>query len=726
MMRWLPLALVLACGGGKSPAESVAPEVIDTGDTTTPTDTAEPVAPSSFEVKGVVVDREGTPVPDAIVMVGGREETMTSTAEDGSFSIWYEVREGEQGALVAGKIGYRSVGATFLKPGEDETIMIRKVNPPDNHDYIFQDPGDGENVMNEDCTHCHKDFVADFLQSGHARATRNPLLQHLYAGVTAHETEEDCEGAGGWWGLGHAPGTEDGSLYKCYLGDGVLPDLNPTCGGIGQPACDDPDLSPDLSPDAYGACADCHAPGINGVAGGRDLHDAHGLAYDIGVHCDTCHKVSDVDLSQPPGIGQRLILSRPSEPGETVFIWDPVYYGPLLDVPNPIMAGSIQPKFDSAEFCAGCHEQKQDALIPGQALDPELWPDGLPTHSTFSEWQDSPYNSDATPCQHCHMPGDVEAINSVHLSRPGEAGILFGWPREPEDIRQHSFRGPLSGEERLIDTALYTSVALEQIGDTVEATVSVSNIGCGHAVPTGEPMRALVMVVESEGSCGELAAVGGMTINDVGGAITTGVVGTEVTPFDSGLVWPDAAVTAAVGQVIRAVRPSGVFDDYAGIGVFADPSLTPTDKGMEVMTPIHQATITAVMDDTVITSPVLDVVPGDRLYLGDPRPEDGWVDGDPARHLAGLSGNTFSRVLVDASGNRQVPHYKAIDMASDNRIGPGKSALSSHAFRLPDGCTDVSVTATVMYRPHPLNLAVERAWESTDHVISTATAELSE
>ena len=93
MMRWLPLALVLACGGGKSPAESVAPEVIDTGDTTTPTDTAEPVAPSSFEVKGVVVDREGTPVPDAIVMVGGREETMTSTAEDGSFSIWYEVEK---------------------------------------------------------------------------------------------------------------------------------------------------------------------------------------------------------------------------------------------------------------------------------------------------------------------------------------------------------------------------------------------------------------------------------------------------------------------------------------------------------------------------------------------------------------------------------------------------------------------------------------------------------
>ena len=155
----------------------------------------------------------------------------------------------------------------------------------------------------------------------------------------------------------------------------------------------------------------------------------------------------------------------------------------------------------------------------------------------------------------------------------------------------------------------------------------------------------------------------------MGGAITTGVVGTEVTPFDSGLVWPDAAVTAAVGQVIRAVRPSGVFDDYAGIGVFADPSLTLTDKGMEVMTPIHQATITAVMDDTVITS---------QSWTWYPVTDSTWVildrrtAGSTATLLATLQGcpGTPSHVLVDASGNRQVPHYKAIDM-SDNRIGPG-------------------------------------------------------
>ena len=97
------------------------------------------------------------------------------------------------------------------------------------------------------------------------------------------------------------------------------------------------------------------------------------------------------------------------------------------------------------------------------------------------------------------MPGDVEAINSnpphVPVKRASSLGGRGNRGHPPTLLPRSAL-----GEERLIDTALYTSVALEQIGDTVEATVSVSNIGCGHAVLTGEPMRALVMVVESEGA----------------------------------------------------------------------------------------------------------------------------------------------------------------------------------------------------------------------------------
>ena len=38
----------------------------------------------------------------------------------------------------------------------------------------------------------------------------------------------------------------------------------------------------------------------------RDLHDAIGLAYDAGVHCDTCHKVKDVDMTKPSWVWQSI------------------------------------------------------------------------------------------------------------------------------------------------------------------------------------------------------------------------------------------------------------------------------------------------------------------------------------------------------------------------------------------------------------------------------------
>jgi hypothetical protein len=720
----IPLAMLsLGCGSKSAPSDG--PTDLPGDDTSPPPDDSGEPPLASFEVSGRVVDPEGLPVSDAIVMVGGRDDTMVVTDEDGLFNVWYEFQPDEEPAIVAGKLGYRTKGWDFFKPDEFGEIVINPVNPPDNIDYIYKYPGDGLDTLHEDCSHCHVSFVDDFLSSKHAEATRNPLVQDLYAGVSAHPDTISCEDAGGVWALGYDPGTEGEAITKCYTGGGVLPDLNTTCGGMGQPTCDEPGLGEDIKPTAFGACADCHAPGINGVAGGRNLHDALGIAFEMGVHCDTCHKVRDIDLSKPPGVGQRLVMGRPSEPGTFESPFLPVFFGPLVDVPNPLMGGSFQPKFDSAEFCAGCHEQTQPALLPGESLDETLWPDGLPTHSTFSEWSAGPYNQDATQCQFCHMPADVEAVNAVHFSTIDKRGIVFGWPREPDNIRKHIFRGPLVGEPRLIDTALYTSIALIQEGDTLEATVSLSNIGCGHAIPTGEPMRALVLVVEARGDCGNLTPSGGMTVSDIGGALAMGTAGTDVEVDEASLNWSEAANLASIGQVIRVVRPTGVFDDYSGVGVFGDPEMEAEDKGMEVHSPVGIAIIDAIAGDTLSLSASIDILAGDTLFLGEALPDE-LEDGSVSRHLAGTSGYTFSRVLIDSSGVRSVPHYKAVDMVSDNRIGPGENALTSHAFTLPDGCSDVEVRATVMYRPHPLNLAVERDWTAVDHVISTATARIDE
>ena len=677
------------------------------------------IEPSVFEVTGVVIDTADRPVAEAMVLQGGRPETTVLTGEDGTFSIMFEEPLYGMPSLVASKAGYRASGSDTVSEDFPVKIKIQALDGPDNEEYIYQEPGDGIDDMKEDCTHCHKTFVEQFLSSKHATAAQDPRLHDLYAGISrAFTTEESCVAAGGNWKEGREPGSTDISSMKCYLGGGVLPDLNSNCGGTGQPACDSLTLSAEQEPTEFGACADCHAPGINGKAGGRNLHDATGLAYEKGIHCDVCHKVSDIDMSQPPGVGHRLVMGRPSEQGRTFFEWDPVYYGPFLDVPNPVMGGSQQTKFKEALFCAGCHEQDQQALLPGNELDSQRWPNGLPVQSTYSEWQSGPYNQAATPCQYCHMPSTYGRINAVDTSTLDNQSSTHGFLRDPDDHRQHIFRGPLVGSPRLIDEALYVSIKTTTEEQTLSATVSITNIGCGHAVPTGEPMRALVMIVEASGEgCDDITANGGMTVQDTGGALAQGSIGPELTLEGTTLTWAAGVTQAAVGQVIRIVRPTGAFDDYPGVGHFGNAELGPQDKGLEILSPIGEARIEAIQGNELTLNKTLSAQSGDIVYLGDP-----WsaspADGQDSLNLSGMAGYTFAKVLLDKEGNRHVPHYKAVDIESDNRIGPGISARTTHTFSLPTGCATGEVRARVLYRPVPVEMGALRGWETKDYLIA--------
>jgi hypothetical protein len=384
------------------------------------------------------------------------------------------------------------------------------------------------------------------------------------------------------------------------------------------------------------------------------------------------------------------------------------------------MAGSPQPKFNEAVFCAGCHEQDQEALLPEEELDQERWPNGLPVHSTYTEWNEGPYNQDSTPCQWCHMPANVDKTNAIDIATVENQSITFGFPREPEDIRQHLFRGPLQGEPRLIDTAIHLSLVVEKEATTLSVTASLANIGCGHAVPTGEPMRSLILLIEGEGTCGSLTPTGGMTIPDIGGSWKRGVVGQEIIVSGEELIWPEGAAHTQVGMVIRVVRPSGVYDDYPGIGFFADPQRSPIEKGMEIMTPITTRSIIGRTNERIQLNTPLSLLDGDVIYIGDTLP-DTELDDSLSKNLAGHAGYAFARILIDSSGTRHIPHYRATDMASDNRIGPGSNSTTTHLFNVPTGCDSGSIRARVLYRPIPTAQSRIRGWEAKDYLIAEST-----
>ena len=65
-----------------------------------------------------------------------------------------------------------------------QSPSLRELKAPDNPDYTFQEPGTGYDEMEENCSHCHTDFVRDFWTSKHSESASNPLLHDLYNGVT--------------------------------------------------------------------------------------------------------------------------------------------------------------------------------------------------------------------------------------------------------------------------------------------------------------------------------------------------------------------------------------------------------------------------------------------------------------------------------------------------------------------------------------------------------------
>lgn len=679
--------------------------------------------PDQFMVSGVVTD--GTsPVDGAIVMQGGKAPAFT-TGPDGKFTLEV-LNDFGVPTVVAAKIGYRAGGFEVLElPEEPIEIIIKYAAPPDNNAYEFGPPGHGDpalDISTAFCGHCHTTYAKDFRTSAHSRAAKDPLVHDLYAGVaTAFTDQASCEARGGVWRTGLVPG-ETNTVSKCYLGAGVLPDLNSACGGPAGLACDDPALGAAQKPTSFGRCADCHAPGIDGPAGGRGLLEATGTSFDAGVHCDVCHHVKDLDLSKPPGVGGALILQRPFEKVSNTPTSPrlQVMYGPEPDVPNPFMGGSYQPKFRESQFCGGCHEQKQEALVPGTALDPVRWPNGLPTHSTFSEWSESSFSGTKFTCQYCHMPPDDHGLlSSIDTATVDPSNITNGFRRTPEQLRKHVFRDPLAGSPRLIDDAIALDLAPSVSAGTLDVTATLTNSTTGHAVPTGEPMRSLLLVVRAFGCGSELAPSSGTTLDDWGGARATGVVG-AVAVNGNQVTWPGAGPGVTVGSVVRAVRPTGTFLDYTGVGFFADPTLTPLEKGIEIQTPVGEATVVSIQGNVLTLDKPLAAQSGDVLYAGDPLV---WppVDESPSAALAGRAGVSFARTLVDAGGKRGVPHFLGVDIAGDNRIPPGATVTSQHGFTVPPGCASVDVSAALIYRRVPLSLASQRGWDARDVIAGSKT-----
>lgn len=673
--------------GCSTPTDGSTDATDDTGEVTL--DTSPPPLPATAWSQAVLVTLDGAPAVGATVLQGGTTRHVAADAE-GRATLVVDPTVPGGPIVVASAPGARIQGVDLRGDLGEVTVALTSFATDDNVAYVFQDPGTPErNATTQYCSHCHDRQVNDWVTTPHATAASNPVTLDVYRG-TATLDEAACGVRGGVWTTTRKGG--GGTEAACRLGGGVLPDLDPACddGAL----CDDPTVT--------GACADCHAPGIDGALGGRDLLDATGIAFDHGVHCDVCHKVADVDLDAPAGVAGRLQIVRPLEPPTSaVFDWEPLTFGPRPDVLNPRMGSVWSPLHSTSTFCAGCHELDQAVLLPGAVIDATRWPDGvLPIHSTFSEWAQGPL-ADVAPCQSCHMPPAPEAGNSADLDRtpavrPGRTG---GWWRPPGTVRRHTWSGPRDPQVPMVDRALSGSVAVAVDEGDLVVDVDLRQTGPGHAVPTGEPLRSVVLTVDARCDGTSLAAVDGPAVPSFGGALAVQDAG-----GDWG-VWPQASV----GDVVRVVEDVG-WVDYAGVGPFGDGTFDAEAKGLRDLRVRGAATVTAVGAQGVVT---LDgpLPSGDLAFLGRPR---GATEG-PIQPLAGAPGMAFARVLVDDAGTEMVPHHRAVDVAIDNRLMP--EASWSGTYRFDGSCEVPDVVATVRWRGLPWALAAERGWDAPERAM---------
>jgi hypothetical protein len=437
-----------------------------------------------------------------------------------------------------------------------------------------------------------------------------------------------------------------------------------------------------------------------------------------------------IDPSQPPGIGGRTILGRPYEDSSLgAAEFKPVMYGPYADVLNPFMGGSISSIFASGVLCSGCHEYEQAPLwdAPSTALDSDRWPGGtLPIHSTWSEWSGS-LHSPGTPCQACHMP-PTGALNSANIESLGlQPGVAAGFHRGPTSVRDHSFYGPLAdrpGLGVLLDTAASLTGSATFEGNELEVEASVTNFGAGHGLPTGEPMRSVLLVVDARCDGVPVTHTSGPALSPVAGALARGIIGAGVTLGNASLFWEglDALPTDTPFR-LTAFRPTGAALDYEGIGPFAttEGSFPPAEKGLPELTPLGSWSASQTSPEVLTPDGMLTLQSGDLVFLSE---EFGApIDGGPAALLAGQAGIDFARVLADNEGNWPVPHHRATDILRDNRLLPYTGDSRTYGFAVPSGCGSVTVDLTLIYRAYPPVLARQRGWDSVDSVMSSLALE---
>jgi hypothetical protein len=196
-------------------------------------------------------------------------------------------------------------------------------------------------------------------------------------------------------------------------------------------------------------CLNCHAP----LAA---LLQDTGLRQKVtweGVTCDYCHSVRSVSMT---GVNPKATVDLSL-----------VKSGPLKDAVAPSHGTQFSAVHTSSLICAPCHEYRNSL--------------GFAVLTTYSEWEKSRYAKEGKDCQSCHMYQVAGAVVDPKVKRT------------ESKLNLHQMPGSHSIEQ--LNKTIKAQVTDSRAGDQLTVTVEVENVAAGHYVPTGSPMRQLILEV---------------------------------------------------------------------------------------------------------------------------------------------------------------------------------------------------------------------------------------
>jgi len=223
-------------------------------------------------------------------------------------------------------------------------------------------------------------------------------------------------------------------------------------------------------------CATCHNPiGLmkgeidpdaaqRESAQGQSAYEARALGVAIplssaaaeGVTCGVCHQAINV-TDRPTNGSFHIALDAPPPD-------DLVGQLSLRAAPEAHRAVMLRAVVAQAQLCGSCH----NLHLPdnGMALEP-----------TYDEWLNSSYPSRGATCQNCHLPA-IPGRN-VDSNLPQRVRAHGGIPGSPGSLPG------LASDTTLLRKAAELDAALNWSGSGLIATVTITNSGAGHYLPTG-------------------------------------------------------------------------------------------------------------------------------------------------------------------------------------------------------------------------------------------------